>query len=683
MDIKYYDLKSLKTSSRYINILEHSSIQNMEDFFLYMPRDYEDRTEIKKISEIIIDWTTQTVKWVLLKKNMVKTPKWKTLIEMDFEDELWNRFSVNFLNNAYILKTTEIDKFYNIIWKPKIQRSKVIFWNPKLVLTNDWTNIVETWRIYPIYPELLWIKPSRFSKKILENIDKVDKIFPEYLPSEILKKYDLMNLSDAVKNIHFPENSEKLNKAQYRIYFDKLLLIQLISKIEKEKNKKNIWEKIEPKREIIKNILKHIPFTLTNAQKKAIKDCILDMSSWLNMSRLVQWDVGSWKTIVATILAYYINMTEWKQTAFLAPTEVLANQHFININKILLPLWIKVDLLTWSTTPKNKEKIKNNIKNWSSNIIVWTTAIIQEDVDFFNLWLVVIDEQHKFWVKQRGYLKKFNNPHILQMTATPIPRSLAIAFFWEFDMCIIDELPAWRKPIYTKIIKESEINKIKPWVIDKINQWQQAYIITPLIEESEKLDNVASAMEEYQNTISLFNEIKNEIWLLHWKMSSKEKDDIMKNFKNNKIKILVSTTVIEVWVDSPTATIIIIKNSERFWLSQLHQLRWRVWRSDLQSYCFLITNTKSQESINRLKNMEKISDWFKLSEIDLETRWSWEILWIRQSWQTDIPIHILTDTKLLEKVQSAWIEILSKYENLKGLNKLKSKIKEKDKNILS
>ncbi|MBS8121527.1 ATP-dependent DNA helicase RecG [Candidatus Vampirococcus lugosii] len=677
------DLKELKTSSRYLSILNANGIYNIKDFFLYLPRDYEDRTEIKKVRDLVIDNTTQTTKGELISKNMINTARGKKLIEIILEDEIGNKIFVNIMNNTYYFQTLEKGKFYVIVGKPKFQRGKIIFWNPKIINSENMKNNEQTGRIYPIYSELMGIKASRFAKKILENIEKLDYLFPDPLPQSIINSYGLLNLGEAIRNIHFPQSFEKLTKAQYRIYFDKVLKIQIVSQISKIKHKKEIKSKLIPKWEVIKNFLNTLPFDLTNAQKKAIKICIEDICSGKPMLRLLQGDVGSGKTVVAIAIAYYIKNVLGKQSAILAPTEVLAKQHFLGINKFLLPLGIKIDLLTGSTSLKDKEKIKQNLFNSNTDIVVGTTAIIQDTVDFCNLGFVVIDEQHKFGVKQRGYLKKFNTPHILQMTATPIPRSLAIAFFGEFDVSIIDELPAGRKKIHTKVITENQFNKLKEWILQKIDQGQQVYIITPLIEESEAMENVANVMQEYENTKDFFSSISDKVDVLHGKMSSKDKDLVMNKFKNNKTKILVSTTVIEVGVDSPTATIILIKNSERFGLSQLHQLRGRVGRSDLQSYCFLMTTSKSQDTIQRLKNMEKYSDGFNLSQIDLQTRGGGEILGIKQSGQTDIPINILMDTEFLEKVQNASIDILQTYPKLENLNLLKKEILKSDPNILS
>ena len=269
------------------------------------------------------------------------------------------------------------------------------------------------------------------------------------------------------------------------------------------------------------------------------------------------------------------------------------------------------------------------------------------------------------------------------MSATPIPRSMAIAFFWEFDVSVIDELPKWRLPIQTKIISTSETTKLKPWILDKINKGQKAFIVTPLIEESETLDDVQSVLNEYENMVELYPELKWKIGLLHWKMKPKDKDEVMQNFKKWKLVMLVSTTVIEVWVDVPEATIMIIRNSERFWLAQLHQLRGRIWRSDIQSYCFLETPKKSGDSYERLKAMEETTDGFKLAELDLKNRGSWEILWTMQSGMSDIPIEILSDMRFLETVQEAALWLLTKYPNLEGLPALQKFLDEKIGDILA
>ena len=401
------------------------------------------------------------------------------------------------------------------------------------------------------------------------------------------------------------------------------------------------------------------------------------------MLRLLQWDVGSGKTVVAAASAYYTYKKFWGQSVFLAPLEVLANQHYKTLAKLFLPLWLRVALLTWSLPKSEKDKIKLDLAEWRIHAIVWTHAVIQKDIQFKQLQFVVIDEQHKFGVRQRAFFKKFWAPHILQMSATPIPRSMALAFFWEFDVSIIDEMPVGRKWIITKVISEKEYVKLKPRVLDHINKWQKVFIVTPLIDESEKLEDVNSALVEFEYIQELYPELKWKIGILHGKMKSKEKEEVMNNFKIGKICLLVSTTVIEVGVDIPEATIMVIKNAERFWLSQLHQLRGRIGRSDIQSYCFLETKSKTGETWKRLQAMEDTNDWFKLAELDLQNRGAGEILGTMQSWESDIPLEILSDLKFLEKIQEGAKWLLEKYPNLDWLPGLQKYLAEKMGDVLA
>ncbi len=642
------DLKKwLRTTDRYVNILKEKWIETKKDFFYSFPKDYEDRTSIKTIWELT-EWVKSVIKATIVDKSVINTQRWKKLIEFKLEDENQNIAYASFMNNAFVLRQLKKWNTILISWKPKFSYNKWVFWFPEILSENfNWdlssTNLV--WNIVPIYSDFLWIKGSWFQNKIAQKIWDVKEVLNEFLPEYLLKKYNLFDIYKSITNIHFPENANLLKKAQYRFNFEKLLIWQIVSNYNFALQKK--WEPTQPDRNLIKEFLTKLPFELTNAQKKAIKKIIDDIHTGKTMARLLQWDVWSGKTIVSIIISYYIIKKFNKQVAFLAPTEVLAQQHIINFWKLFLPLWIKISLLTGSTKPKEKNLIKQQIKEWEINLVLWTHAIIQDDVIFKDLWLIIIDEQHKFWVNQRAKLSSQWNPHMLQMTATPIPRSLALSYFWEFENTVIDELPPGRKPIYTKVISENEYEKLVQFLVNKIQQWQQVYIVTPLIEESEKIEWVDSAFDEYEKITELLP--KNiKIWLMHGKLKQDEKDKVMKNFKEWKTQVLVSTTVIEVWVDVPQATIMIIKNSERFGLSSLHQLRWRVWRWSEKSYCFLVTKSKSWESYRRLKYMEEFSDGFKLAEIDLKLRWAGTILWTQQSWQMDLPEEALKDLNLIE-----------------------------------
>jgi len=700
------ELKSLlKTTPKYIALLEKNWIQTAKDFLQYFPRAHEDRANIRNLNELVFNekWITAT-KGKIISKS-VFSRWWRRIYDIKFQDSIWNKWYITIFNSWYLASKIIENQWYIIVGKPSIKYNKITFSHPdviqteapeeNLVTSEEWlvtsneklvtrnsqlvTESYNSWRIFPIYPELNWIKPWRFAQKIWWLLDKVDTFFDEYLPNKFLQKFNLMWVIETIKEMHYPTSFEKQKQAQIRIFFDRLLRIQLYSLLNKQAyqlNRSHVQNEIIDWN-IVKEIIATLPFTLTNAQKKVIKHVTENIHDIKPMLRLLQWDVGSGKTVVAAISAYYTFKKFWWQSVFLAPLEVLANQHYKTLAKLLLPLWLRLELLTWAVTKQQKDKIKSDLKQWKINVLIWTHAVLQEDVDFQNLQFVVIDEQHKFWVKQRAFFKRFGSPHILQMSATPIPRSMALAFFWEFDVSIIDEMPIGRKPIYTQIVSEKEYIKLKPRILAKINEGQKVFIVTPLIEESEKMEELKAATTQFQEVKELFPELKWKVWMLHGRLSSKEKDKIMNDFKSWKLSILVSTTVIEVWIDIPEATIMVIKNAERFGLSQLHQLRGRIGRSDLKSYCFLETKNKSWDSYQRLKAMEETNDGFKLAELDLQQRWPWEILWTIQSWVADIPLSVLSDLKFLEKIQDWAKRLLENYPELKWLEPLKKYLSEK------
>jgi len=688
----------LKTTPKYIKILADEGITTVKDFLQYYPRAYEDRSTIRNLNELIFNEKGLTAtKGKVIKKNIFM--RWgKKIYTINFVDPVGNKWIITIFNSWFMASKLQEEKRYIIVGKPNINYGKIIFSHPDVVETEapedidiEWKTKTETkeiynsWRIFPIYPELMGIRPGWFAQKMRWLMDKVDTIFSEYLPNEFIDKFWLIGVQETIKEMHYPTSFEKQKEANLRIFFDRLLRIQLYALINRntyQLNKTNMEHEIID-RNIIKEIMATLPFELTNAQKKVIKHITENIHEPKPMLRLLQWDVGSGKTVVAAIAAYYTFKKYQGQSVFLAPLEVLANQHYKTLAKLLLPLGLRVGLLTWSMSKWEKDKIKLDLAEGRIHTIIWTHAVIQEDIKFKQLQFVVIDEQHKFWVKQRAFFKRFWAPHILQMSATPIPRSMALAFFGEFDVSIIDELPIGRKPIITRVISEKEYIQLKPRVLDHINKGQKVFVVTPLIEESEKLEEVKSAMTEFENIKELYPEIKGKIWVLHGKMRPKDKDDIMQDFKTGKICLLVSTTVIEVGVDIPEATIMVIKNAERFGLSQLHQLRGRIWRADIQSYCFLETKNKAGDIGKRLKAMEETNDGFKLAELDLQNRGAGEILWTMQSWESDIPLEILSDLKFLEKIQEGAKWLLEKYPNLEGLPGLKKYLEEKMGDVLA
>lgn len=705
------DLKSLlKTTSKYIAILEKNGITSLKDFLQYFPRAYEDRSTIRNLNELIFNekGITATKGKIVTKKIFARGGR--RIYDIAFVDPIWNKWYITIFNSWFLASKITEGKRYIIVGKPTMKFNKITFSHPDVIETEapenemnneEWimnnhgeqatwniqheTQIYNTWRIFPIYSELNGISPGRFAQKMRMVLDKVDAIFYEYLPEELLQKFWLMWVQETITQMHYPSTFEQQKQANLRIFFDRLLRIQLYSLLNRgsyqENNSMTGGEVIN--RDIIKQIISTLPFELTTAQKKVIKQLTENIHEPKPMLRLLQWDVGSGKTVVATASAYYTYKKFSWQSVFVAPLEVLAQQHYRTLAKLLLPLGLRVELLTGSVTKEQKMKIKKDVQAGHIHVLVWTHAVLQEDVQFQNLQFVVIDEQHKFWVKQRAFFKKFGAPHILQMSATPIPRSMALAFFWEFDVSVIDEMPVGRLPIKTKMISQSEYTKLKQRILDRVKRGERVFIVTPLIEESEKMEELKSAIVEFEHAKELFPELKGKIWLLHGRMSSKEKESVMSDFKSWKICLLVSTTVIEVGVDIPEATIMVIKNAERFWLSQLHQLRGRIGRSDIQSYCFLETKNKSSDSAKRLKSLEETNDGFKLAELDLQNRGAGEILWTMQSGESDIPLEILSDLKFLEKIQEAAIWILEKYPKLEWLPGLKKYMEEKMWDVLA
>ncbi|MCF7835362.1 ATP-dependent DNA helicase RecG [Candidatus Gracilibacteria bacterium] len=690
------ELKSLlKTTSKYLSVLEKSGINTPKDFLEYFPRTYEDRSNIKTLGDISSDTFFKDNNKIMTKGKILSKKVFmrgrKKIYDISFEDINGKKGYISIFNSGFLAQKIQEDKRYLILGKPGFKYGKIVFSHPEVIETQsqedediDGESGYASGRLFPVYSELLGIKSGRFARKMRSLMDKVDIFFDEYLPSEFIKKFELMNVVNTIKEIHFPNDMELNKRAFHRVFFDRLLRIQLYSLLNKNdyilgSNFKDVGK---PNWEEIKLIIKKLPFKLTMAQKKVIKHLIEDIHSSKPMMRLLQGDVGSGKTVVAAIAAYYTHKILGGQSVFLAPLEVLANQHYRTLAKLFLPLGLNVALLTGSMTKGEKNKIKSDLKSGRIDVIIGTHAILQEDVEFKNLKYAVVDEQHKFGVKQRAVLKRFGSPHILQMSATPIPRSMALAFFGEFDVSIIDEMPVGRKPIFTKIISEKEYIKLKLRILSKINEGQKVFVVTPLIEESEKMEELKAAMTQFEEIKELFPELKGKIGLLHGKMKSKDKDEMMNKFKSGKISLLVSTTVIEVGVDVPEATIMIIKNSERFGLSQLHQLRGRIGRSDLQSYCFLETKNKSGDTYKRLKSMEETSDGFKLAEMDLQNRGAGEILGTMQSGESDIPLNFLSDLKFIEKVQEGAKWLLEKYPNLEGLDLLKKYLNEKMGDVL-
>ena len=480
--------------------------------------------------------------------------------------------------------------------------------------------------ILPIYT----LKNGLTNKILVKLINEILKnmIIKENLPEEIVKKYKLISLDKAIRNIHFPVGRGELQSAINRLKFQELFTYSLkiiMMKAHIKKENSGISFKMS---HLLKDLKESLPYTLTNAQSRTLREILLDQKRNIAMNRLVQGDVGSGKTLVALISMFNVYMNGY-QTVLMAPTEILANQHYAEAKKYLDKFGVDIELLTGSTKEKEKKRIKEKIASGKEIMLIGTHALIQDDVELNNLGLVVTDEQHRFGVEQRSRLiNKNKRADVLVMTATPIPRTLSLYLYSDLDISIIDELPPGRKPIDTMLVDMNQRMKAYNFALNEVEKGRQFYIVSPLIEENEKLNlnSVEKIYEELKNGI--FKDVRIEI--LHGKMAGKDKDKIINTFKNGEIKGIISTTVIEVGVNVPNSTMMIIENAERFGLAQLHQLRGRVGRGEHKSYCILIANTKNDITRRRMEIMTESSDGFYIAEEDLKLRGAGEVFGMRQ-----------------------------------------------------
>ena len=535
-----------------------------------------------------------------------------------------------------------------------------------------------TGRIIPIYPLTYNLSQNNLRKIMESAIKEVYGKLEETLPQYLLTEYNLENINDATKNIHFPKEFKDFDIARNRLVFEELLSVQL-ALLELKNTYRNDEKGIKFSKEAkMSDVINTLPFKLTKAQLRVLEEIDNNMESEKSMNRLLQGDVGSGKTVVAMCAAYKAVKSGY-QVAIMAPTAILATQHLENFKSILEKLDIKCELLISGITKKKKEEILERLRNGDIDILIGTHAIIEENVIFKNLGLVVTDEQHRFGVKQRSKIaEKGKNPDILVMSATPIPRTLALILYGDLDISIIDELPPNRKKVETFAVNKNMTDRVNNFIKKQIQEGRQAYVVCPLVEENEEMDlkSVEKLYETYSKEV--FQEYRVEY--IHGKMKAKEKDSIMERFKKKEIDILISTTVIEVGVDVPNSNIMVIENAERFGLAQLHQLRGRVGRGEYQSYCILKFEGKSENLRKRMKVMCETNDGFVISEKDLELRGAGDFFGTMQHGLPEFKIaNLFEDIDTLKMVQSVAMKILEEDPKLeKDENKLlKRLIKEK------
>ena len=643
-----------------VKLLNKLEIYTLKDLISYYPRTYEDRSKAKYLSDCV-DGEEATIEAIACSRiSEIRMPK-KTMQKLIIRDETMTG-TVTWFNQNYLKNIFYTGKKYRFYGKISKKYNNISIISPVFDEIGCTKN---TGKIIPIYP-LTYQLTQNVLRKIIENgIAEVKDNLQETLPEYLLKEYKLLNINQAIQNIHFPQKFEDFKLARYRLVFEELLTTQL-ALLQLKNNYMNDKNGIAFNKDVkMSEIINELPFKLTKAQLRDLEEIDNNMESEKSMNRLLQGDVGSGKTVIAMCAAFKAVRSGYQAT-IIAPTAILAIQHLENFKNILEKMNIRCELLISAITKKKKTELLERLKNGEIDILIGTHALLQENVEFKNLGLVVTDEQHRFGVKQRTTLvEKGKNPDVLVMTATPIPRTLALILYGDLDISIIDELPPNRKKIETFAVQKNMSERVNNFVRKQIEEGRQAYIVCPLVEENEESDlkSVQKIYETY--TKEIFPEYR--VQYIHGKMKQKEKDEIMLNFKNRQIDILISTTVIEVGVDVPNANIMVIENAERFGLAALHQLRGRVGRGQYQSYCILKCEGKSENARKRMKIMCETNDGFIISEKDLELRGSGDFFGTMQHGLPEFKIaNLFEDMPILKTVQGVAIKILEKDPNLQN-----------------
>jgi ATP-dependent DNA helicase RecG len=654
--LKLIDLPNLSTKR--LKALSESGINSLLDLLNFFPRRYLDRTTVSPIRTLSGQGEEITVVG-RIKKIQQQGYGRKKRLEVIIQDETASLKGVWFKGAHYMKKNFKEGEVVAFFGKAKKYGRYISIAHPEYDKIDDSKDIEDLKQIVPIYPSNKSLSKTYTTSKIIHQWQKIilkHEKPPEFIPEEIRESQKLPKRYQAYKMIHIPKSDSEYKKAFDRFKFEELFLFELsVAKTKNEIIERHQGHLFEDLGNYTKRFFnEHLPFELTDGQKSALSDIKKDVRSGNQMNRLIQGDVGSGKTIVA-LGAILMALDNGYQAAFMAPTEILAEQHYRTLSDFLDPLDINIRLLVGNQKTNLRTDILTGLEGGSCQIVVGTHAVIQDEVNFHNLGLAVIDEQHRFGVKQRAeILEKGSHPHVLVMSATPIPRSLAMTVYSDLDISIIKGLPGGRKPVKTAVRPQKKHDEIYDFVEEELAKGGQAYVVYPLVEESEKMD-LKDATAGYEKLRKRFSDY--DVGLLHGQMKSEDKDTVMQQFINNEIQVLVSTTVIEVGVDVPNASIMIVEHAERFGLSQLHQLRGRIGRGQRQSYCILIYGQKvSKEGKFRLRKMSETDDGFEIAEADLELRGPGDFLGTKQSGLPEFRVaDIVEDQWILEQAKSeAW-----------------------------
>lgn len=662
MNYGEYDIRYLKgVGEKTARLYNKLGIFTVDDLIRHYPRKYLDYGNTVSVKDAPPD-TPVFIKATMItpvKESMIR--KGLTLYKCNFSDGE-TVIRVTIFNNKYLAKALRTFDDYILYGKVEKTFTSASMSSPQIERADKA-------EVHPVYPTTEKLSVKAISNSVRNALALVGKI-PETLSDDILKKYDLVSLDFATRQIHFPSDEKNIEPARHRLIFDELLTLQLGLLKLKEKDVKGNSCKI--KKDFTNEFYSLLPFTPTGAQQRAVADCIEDMQSDRMMNRLIQGDVGSGKTAVAGAVIYTV-IKNGAQAALMAPTEILATQHFESFKKLFASTDVRVALLTGSVKAGEKKEIKRALCNGEIDLIVGTHALIQNDVEFENLGLVCTDEQHRFGVQQRANLAmKGDNPHLMVMSATPIPRTLGLIIYGDLDISLLDELPPGRQEIRTDVVTSAYHKRIYKFIRDAVDRGEQAYIVCSLVDEGES--DLISA-KEYADNLAKNEFVGYSVGLLHGKMKPAEKDKVMQSFAEGETQILVSTTVVEVGVDVPNATVMLIENADRFGLSQLHQLRGRVGRGKNKSYCILVSDNKSDSSRERLQVMKHTSNGFDIADYDLKSRGPGDFFGKRQHGLPDLKIaDMLEDTETLRQCRECALKMLESDPRLDGYPELCERI---------